>query len=89
MDLKENLRKCQLCTELDDSELDELAAICKPRSVSKGEILFFEGDPATGFFLLLDGRMRIYKASPDGKEYTLHQIEPGQIFAEAAIFKGL
>jgi CRP/FNR family transcriptional regulator len=38
--------------------------------------------------VLLSGKVRIYKASPDGKEYTLHMISPGQMFAEAAIFKG-
>lgn len=88
MKIRENLRNCQLCTELDDTELDELASICRLRTLSQGEILFLEGDPAPGFFLLLEGRVRVYKSSPEGKEYTLHQIEPGQLFAEAAVFKG-
>jgi CRP/FNR family transcriptional regulator, dissimilatory nitrate respiration regulator len=34
------------------------------------------------------GSVRIYKASPEGREYTLHRIKPGQIFAEAAVFHG-
>ncbi|HER00208.1 MAG TPA: Crp/Fnr family transcriptional regulator [candidate division Zixibacteria bacterium] len=54
----------------------------------KGEMLFFEGDEATGFYLLLEGKVRVYKASPEGKEQILHQINPGQIFAEVAIFEG-
>ena len=58
------------------------------RRVDKDQILFFEGDPAPGFFVLITGGVRIYKASPDGKEFTLHIIYPGQVFAEAAIFKG-
>ncbi len=51
-------------------------------------MLFLDGDTATGFFVLLDGQVRIFKSAPDGREYTLHVIEPGQMFAEAAIFRG-
>ena len=65
-----------------------IADIVSIRKVDKSEILFFQGDRADGFYTLLSGRVRIYKASPDGKEYTLHIIRPGQMFAEAAIFGG-
>jgi CRP/FNR family transcriptional regulator len=82
------LRDCYLCKDLSESELEDLRRIGSMRKLKKGEILFFEGDEATGFFVLLSGRVRVYKASPDGKEYTLHIISPGQMFAEAAIFGG-
>ncbi len=65
-----------------------LAEIVFIRTIDKGEILFFQGDPANGFYTLLSGLIRIYKSSPEGKEYTLHTIRPGQMFAEAAIFGG-
>ena len=82
------LKDCFLCRDLDKDELAALNAIASFRKVKKGEMIFFEGDPATGFFVLLEGQVRIYKAAPDGKEYTLHLINPGQMFAEAAIFRG-
>lgn len=82
------LTKSYLCRDLDRQELEALSQIALVRSAKKGEILFFQGDPATGFFILLDGSVRVYKASPEGKEYTLHHIQAGQMFAEAAIFKG-
>ncbi len=88
MDLRDYLKKCHFGRDLDDDELMALADIAGPRQLAKGEILFFEGDPAAGFFILLSGRVRIYKSSPDGKEYTIHQISPGQIFAEVAVFHG-
>jgi len=84
----ELLSKSYLCSGFDDRELREIAAIAQFRKVTREAIVFFENDPADGFFVLLSGRVRIYKASPDGKEYTLHIIKPGQLFAEAAIFKG-
>jgi len=84
----ERLQNCFLCRELNEGELEALAAIVSVRRAEKGETLFWEGDPATGFYILLSGSIRIYKTSPDGKEFTIHQIRPGQMFAEAAIFAG-
>ncbi|MHC4941581.1 MAG: Crp/Fnr family transcriptional regulator [Planctomycetota bacterium] len=88
MEIDPLLRQSHLCTELDETELEKVRAILSVRRLKKGEILFFEGDPAEGFFMVLQGGMRIYKASAEGKEYTLHRIGQGQIFAEAAIFSG-
>ncbi|MCK5124682.1 MAG: Crp/Fnr family transcriptional regulator [candidate division Zixibacteria bacterium] len=88
MNTAELLKSCYLCKELNVQELNSLADIVLIRTVDKGEILFLQGDRANGFYTLLSGLIRIYKASPEGKEYTLHIIRPGQMFAEAAIFSG-
>ena len=86
MDASNRLRNCFLCRQLDEAEITALTEIVVFRSLAKGEHLFWEGQTATGFFVLLAGSVRVYKVSPDGKEVTLHQIRPGQMFAEAAIF---
>ena len=88
MDTLELLHNCYLCRDLDQKELEALEEIVSIRKTNEGELLFFQGDPATGFYLLLSGSVRVYKASPDGKEYTLHHIKSGQMFAEAAVFEG-
>lgn len=88
MNADDLLHNCYLCKDLDKSELSAMSKIGSTRSLTKGQILFFEGDEALGFYVLLSGKIRIYKVSPDGKEYTLHVISPGQMFAEAAIFQG-
>ena len=82
------LSQCIFCAGLDRSELQAIHGITAIKKIKKGEILFFEGDPATGFYILLTGKVRVYKASLEGKEFTIHQIMPGQLFAEAAIFRG-
>lgn len=82
------MRRSVLFAELNEEEAVALYRLVTFKHLAKGEMLFFEGDPATCFFILLSGRVRIYKASPDGKEYTLHHIRPGHMFAEAAIFRG-
>jgi CRP/FNR family transcriptional regulator len=82
------LKGSHLCAGLDPKELGAIAHIAVQRSLAKNELLFIEGDSATGFFTLINGRVRIYKASPEGKEHTIHIIRPGQMFAEVAIFHG-
>ena len=72
---------------LNEQELSDLSRVAVPRSIRKGEMLFLEGDSASGFFLLLTGQVRIFKSSPDGREYTIHIINPGHIFAEVAAFE--
>jgi len=88
MDTINHLRNCYLFRDLNRKELNALAEIVSIRKVNKGETLFYQDDPGTGFYVLLVGAVRIYKASPEGKEYTLHYIRPGQMFAEAVVFKG-
>ena len=82
------MARTHLCSGLSKKEVEAVAAIASVRKAAKGKILFLEGDRAAGFYVLLSGRVRIYKASPDGKEYTIHIIKPGQLFAEAALFQG-
>jgi len=84
----QQLRSSHLGAGLNEEELGAIGAIARTRTLRKGNLLFVEGDPASGFFVLLSGKLRIYKATAAGREYTIHQIRPGQMFAEVAIFHG-
>ena len=88
MDAFDRLLQSKLFVDLSDEEKAALKPIVTFVQKPRDSMVFFEGDPADGFFVLLSGRVKIYKSSADGREYTLHQITPGQVFAEAAIFKG-
>jgi len=88
MEISNYIKMSSLFAGLDDVELAALSEVVSVRKIDKGQILFFDGDLATGFYLLFDGKIRVYKSNPDGKEYTIHIINPGQIFAEVAIFEG-
>lgn len=80
------LRKSPLLSGLTAQDTELLTSIIRQRNVSKGEILFEEGEEAAGFFLLRSGKVKVYKLSPAGKEHILHVVQPGQTFADAAIF---
>lgn len=82
----EILKKSLLFSGLGTEHIAEVAAIANLRSFAKGESLFSEGEPATGFYLLADGGIKLCKISPDGREKVLHFVHPGETFAEAAFF---
>jgi CRP-like cAMP-binding protein len=65
-----------------------LVGTSTPRRYEKGTPLFFQGEPATAFFIILDGWVKIYRTTPDGLEVVLHVFKSGETFAEAAIFLG-
>lgn len=50
------------------------------------EILFLEGESATRFFLVISGRIKLFRNSKKGREKVLHIAEAGQTFAEAVMF---
>ncbi len=83
---KEGIAMIPLFRGLTEKQLDLMGEAFPPRRYSPSEIIFSEGEPASGFYILLSGRLKIYKLSLEGKEQILHIIEPGEPFAEVALF---
>ncbi|MCB1505459.1 MAG: cyclic nucleotide-binding domain-containing protein [Hyphomicrobiaceae bacterium] len=59
-----------------------------PRVYDRGLLLFEQGTPATCFYVVLDGWVKIYRTTPDGQETVVATFRRGETFAEAAIFMG-
>lgn len=74
---------------LNDEQLDALAALCSLHKYQEGELIFSQGEEATAFFIVLSGKIQIYKISREGKEMILHIFGPGDIFAEVPTFSGI
>lgn len=51
-----------------------------------GQTLFRQGEFVSHFYLVLSGLIKLYRVSPDGTEQVIGLMEPGQTFAEAAMF---
>jgi CRP-like cAMP-binding protein len=58
------------------------------RVYEKGSLLFQQGEPATSFFVVLDGWVKLFRITPDGNEAVVGVFRRGETFAEAAIFLG-
>jgi len=55
---------------------------------SKGEGIFSEGDEAHGFYVVLKGRVRVFKISPEGREQILHMVSKGELLGAVSAFSG-
>ena len=80
------IHNCHLFSGLTEADVDLLSSVIRKRSCKRGDILFREGELASGFFVVETGKVKVYKLSPEGKERILHVVLPGQSFADAAIF---
>jgi CRP/FNR family transcriptional regulator len=82
------LRKAQLFNELSSKEIESLASRAVRKLYAPGEMLFAEGEPCFGFYIVVRGRVRIYKLSPSGREQILALEGPGSSIAELPVFDG-
>lgn len=88
MELMKILADIPLFNGLSEPQLADLAMIVTDQQFKRGTTIFAEGDRGVGFYILIEGQVKIYKMSVDGKEQTLHIFGPGEPFAEAAVFTG-
>ncbi len=58
------------------------------KRVERGEMIFFDGDACDGFYIVVTGKVKIFKTSLHGKEQILHIFGQGQPFGEVPVFHG-
>lgn len=85
---KQILKSTPLFAALDESEIAALAARSGIHAFSSGEVLFSEGEPCRGLYIVVTGRVRIYKTSVSGREQVLSMEGPGASVAELPVFDG-
>jgi len=82
----ETLAELPLLQHLSDDQRARVIDAGHERTLTRGEILFHEGEPADNMFAVISGRLKLVRYSPKGRELLLHLVYPGQTFAEAALF---
>jgi CRP/FNR family transcriptional regulator len=88
MKISDRISKAPLFNGLPAEQIEELARICRDKIFEKGQELFSEGGKANGFYLVLTGKIKIYKLSLEGKEQILHIFGSGEIVGEVPVFAG-
>jgi CRP/FNR family transcriptional regulator, cyclic AMP receptor protein len=66
---------------LSQEDLEELAARCPDFRLKKSENFYRREEHDGGLFLIKEGRVRIYKLSPTGKQLTLVLLSAGTAFS--------
>ncbi|WP_066426436.1 Crp/Fnr family transcriptional regulator [Anabaena sp. 4-3] len=88
LEIKQFLQKTPIFQGVLDEQLQAVANIAIPQTYKKGETLFWEGDEATGFFIVKSGRIKVFKVANAGKEQILHIFGTEEHFAEVPAFDG-
>ena len=80
------LRRIYLFSGIAEADLEILARMAVKKTFPRQATIFWEGKEAQGFYLLITGQIKLVKSSPEGKEYIIRLVGPGETFAEAAVF---
>ena len=84
----ELLRSMDLFGELAEPELSKIARLLKEHRVSENEVIFNQGDPGDGLYIVLQGRVRIATSDSFGRERVLAFYGPGEFFGDMAVLTG-
>lgn len=84
--MRQVIANSELFGGLSSEHLDEIEKIAVKRNYGRSEMIFFEGDPGTGFYMVASGRVKIFKTALSGKEQILHIFGTGEPFGEVPVF---
>jgi CRP/FNR family transcriptional regulator, dissimilatory nitrate respiration regulator len=88
LELRSALRGAKLFQNLDDAQIDSIAGRGRRLRLDRGQTLFLEGDSAQGLYVILSGRLKVYKTSSRGRHQILLLLGQGETVGEAAMFAG-
>ena len=74
--------------DLSENLLKDIATHTQLREYQRGDILMWEGDPCDGLHIMEQGSAKIYRLSPQGRQYIVRILQEGDTFAEVPAFDG-
>jgi CRP/FNR family transcriptional regulator len=88
VDPKANPKSQNFLSDLSESSICAINQISHVRRQPKGTILFFEGDTASGVYVLFEGRANVLAANTDGKILILRVALPGDVLGLNSVLAG-
>lgn len=82
----DELQRIYLFAELNEEQLQSIVTTMRVLYLEEGQSLFDIGQPATRYFYLCSGQIKLFRNSPDGAEKVIEIIRGGETFAEAVMF---
>ncbi len=86
--IPQRLATVRIFQHLGQDDLKKVAKIAKPRRVAAHTVVFFEGNRADAFFIVLSGSLRVFQTAKDGRVKVLATMGPGETFGELAMLDG-
>jgi CRP-like cAMP-binding protein len=79
------LQMVDIFQDLTEEEIEEIDRATTLSSCRRGKIFYMPEDTSEVLFLLKEGRVQLYRISPDGKKLVIATIGPGTVFGEMAL----
>ena len=83
-ELVDTLRAAPLFSGLEEKLFTEFAGSARLTQLERGEGLFTQHDPATAFYIVLEGWVKVFRVTPRGDEAVIGVFTRGESFAEVA-----
>ena len=68
-------------------DLDRVARVAALREYERGEHVFEQGDPSDFFYVVVAGRVKVYRRAPNGTEVILEMFGPGEPLGAVAAYE--
>jgi CRP/FNR family transcriptional regulator len=73
---------------LDQATLEAVARSAIPRAYQEKQVVFLEGEPCAGLYVIQEGWLKSIKISAAGREQVIRFVGPGETFNEISVFAG-
>ncbi|GAB7191722.1 Crp/Fnr family transcriptional regulator [Kineococcus sp. NUM-3379] len=80
------VRRAPLFAALDDEAAAELLSSMETVHLDRGQVLFSEGEPGHRVYVIREGKIKLGRSAPDGRENLLAIMGPGEMFGELSLF---
>ena len=87
-DKKKTLSETAVFRDMPVEMLDEISRVVEDRVVPARSLVFKRGDPGDSFWVILSGKVRVFRSDDQGVEITLSELGSGQSFGEVALLTG-
>lgn len=84
----EIVRRINILLGLNPLMVEQLIAPATVLNMREGETVFWQGEPADAFFIVIEGWVKLYRITLSGEEAVISLFTKGQSFAEAVAFTG-
>lgn len=84
--MQDRLRTAPLFAALDDDAAAALRSSMVEQRLTKGEVLFSEGEPGEKLYLIESGKIKLGHTAADGRESIIAVLGAGEMLGELSLF---
>lgn len=77
------VKHAALFADMPDGDIEAMLSHAVSRRIAAGDAVFEQGAPATHFYLLLNGRLKVSQVTPQGQQVIVRVVNPGDLFGIA------